>query len=206
MGLGAGVALGQMMAQTAAGPAGAARRGVKPADVMATIEKLGELKAKGILTEEEFAAKKAELLKKLSDRSAHGLALHRRVATTPQRACRAACPNCGAPVEFRSAASASAVCSFCRSTLVRDGEALRRIGHSAELFDDHSPLQLGAAGPLPGRRLHAGRPPAVRQRRRPLERVARAVRQRPRRLAVGGQRRLRLRVRRAAARRRARRR
>ncbi len=68
------------------------------------------------------------------------------MATSPQRAYRAACPNCGAPVEFRSAASASAVCSFCRSTLVREGEALRRIGESAELFDDHSPLQLGAAG------------------------------------------------------------
>lgn len=65
---------------------------------------------------------------------------------SPQRAYRAACPNCGAAVEFRSAASASAVCSFCRSTLVRDGEALRRIGQSAELFDDHSPLQLGTAG------------------------------------------------------------
>ncbi|MEY2687188.1 MAG: hypothetical protein RL375_1386 [Pseudomonadota bacterium] len=39
-----------------------------------------------------------------------------------------------------------AVCSYCRSTLARDGQALRRIGQSAELFDDHSPLQLGAAG------------------------------------------------------------
>lgn len=68
------------------------------------------------------------------------------MATSPQRAYRAACPNCGAPVEFASAASASAVCGFCRSTLVRDGEALKRIGISAELFDDHSPLQLGAAG------------------------------------------------------------
>lgn len=67
-----------------------------------------------------------------------------------QRAYRAACPNCGAPVEFASAASASAVCSFCRSTLVRDGEALRRIGISAELFDDHSPLQLGAQGKRQG--------------------------------------------------------
>lgn len=65
---------------------------------------------------------------------------------TPQRAWRAACPNCGAPVEFRSAASASAVCSYCRSTLVREGDALRRIGVSAELFDDHSPLRLGASG------------------------------------------------------------
>jgi Domain of unknown function (DUF4178) len=65
---------------------------------------------------------------------------------SPQRAYRAACPHCGAPVEFRSAASAFAVCSFCRSTLVRDGAALRRVGQSAELFDDHSPLQLGASG------------------------------------------------------------
>jgi len=64
----------------------------------------------------------------------------------PQRRWRAACPNCGAPVEFASAASPVAVCSFCRSTLAREGEALRRIGVSAELFDDHSPLQLGAAG------------------------------------------------------------
>jgi endogenous inhibitor of DNA gyrase (YacG/DUF329 family) len=72
------------------------------------------------------------------------------LATTAQRAYRAACPSCGAPVEFRSAASASAVCSFCRSTLVRDGEALKRIGVTSELFDDHSPLQLGAAGRYQG--------------------------------------------------------
>ena len=64
----------------------------------------------------------------------------------PQRIWRAACPNCGAPVEFASAASPTAVCSFCRSTLARDGDALRRTGESAELFDDHSPLQLGTAG------------------------------------------------------------
>ncbi len=68
------------------------------------------------------------------------------MVTSPQRAYRAACPHCGAAVEFASAASASAVCSYCRSTLVRDGDALRRIGVSAELFDDHTPLQLGASG------------------------------------------------------------
>jgi ribosomal protein L37AE/L43A len=67
-----------------------------------------------------------------------------------QRAYRAACPNCGAPVEFRSAASALAVCSFCKSTLVREGEDLRRIGKSADLFADHSPLQLGVRGTLQG--------------------------------------------------------
>ena len=68
MGLGAGVALGQVMAQQLSqGLQGqqAAAAGMKPDEVMATLEKLGELKAKGILTEEEFSAKKAELLKKL---------------------------------------------------------------------------------------------------------------------------------------------
>ena len=35
-------------------------------EVLLLLEKLGDLKAKGILTDEEFAAKKAELLKKLS--------------------------------------------------------------------------------------------------------------------------------------------
>ncbi len=33
---------------------------------------------------------------------------------------------------------------------MREGEALRRIGQSAELFDDHSPLQLGASGRYQG--------------------------------------------------------
>ncbi|HEU5297576.1 MAG TPA: SPFH domain-containing protein [Burkholderiaceae bacterium] len=66
MGLGAGVALGQVMAQTLQQGLQGGAGSVKPADVMATLEKLGELKAKGILTEDEFAAKKAELLKKLS--------------------------------------------------------------------------------------------------------------------------------------------
>ncbi len=53
-------------------------------------------------------------------------------------------------MEFRSAASPFAVCSFCRSTVVREGDALRKIGESAELFDDHSPLQLGAGGKYQG--------------------------------------------------------
>lgn len=64
----------------------------------------------------------------------------------PPRRWRAACPNCGAPVDFASAASPVAVCGYCRSTLARDGETLRRIGQVAELFDDHSPLQLGVTG------------------------------------------------------------
>jgi membrane protease subunit (stomatin/prohibitin family) len=75
MGLGAGVALGQVLAQNlqtglqgggaAAAQAASAAGGVKAEDVMATLEKLGDLKSKGILTQEEFDAKKGELLKKL---------------------------------------------------------------------------------------------------------------------------------------------
>ena len=74
MGLGAGVALGQVLAQNlaaglqggaAVAPAAAPAAGVKAEDVMATLEKLGDLKTKGILTQEEFDVKKAELLKKL---------------------------------------------------------------------------------------------------------------------------------------------
>ena len=63
-----------------------------------------------------------------------------------QRYYRAPCPGCGAPVEFRSAQSTHAVCPYCQSTVVRQGETLARTGKMAELFDDFSPLQLFAAG------------------------------------------------------------
>ncbi len=73
MGLGAGLAMGQVMAQQLqAGLAGHAAPAAAPVasqtaeDIMALLEKLGELKTKGILTDEEFSAKKAELLKKLA--------------------------------------------------------------------------------------------------------------------------------------------
>ena len=73
MGLGAGLALGQTLAQQLqAGMAGASAAASPPQpvsqsadEVLLLIEKLGELKVKGILSDEEFAAKKAELLKKL---------------------------------------------------------------------------------------------------------------------------------------------
>jgi len=63
-----------------------------------------------------------------------------------QRYYRAPCPGCGAPVEFRSAQSTHAVCPYCQSTVVRQGETLARTGKMAELFDDFSPLQLFTAG------------------------------------------------------------
>ncbi|MBY0454325.1 MAG: SPFH domain-containing protein [Burkholderiaceae bacterium] len=78
MGLGAGMAMGQLLAQNLqsglgglhsnAAPAAAptaAPVGISPDDIMATLEKLADLKGKGILTQEEFDAKKSELLKKL---------------------------------------------------------------------------------------------------------------------------------------------
>jgi len=66
-GLGAGVTIGQTMA---AGIASAVQ-GVKPgadgaAEITSAIEKLHDLMTKGILTKEEFDAKKTELLKKLT--------------------------------------------------------------------------------------------------------------------------------------------
>ena len=69
------------------------------------------------------------------------------MATDPtQRVYRAPCPGCGAPVEFKSAQSTHAVCGYCQSTVVRSGDVLQRLGKMAELFDDHSPLQLMASG------------------------------------------------------------
>ncbi|HEX4510393.1 MAG TPA: SPFH domain-containing protein, partial [Burkholderiaceae bacterium] len=73
LGLGAGLALGQTVArqitqglgQATADAASAIHEPVPPQDVMALIEKLADLKAKGVLTDEEFSAKKTELLKKL---------------------------------------------------------------------------------------------------------------------------------------------
>jgi len=73
--------------------------------------------------------------------------LPRPMATEPtQRYYRAPCPGCGAPVEFRSAQSTHAVCSYCQSTVVRSGDVLQRLGKMAEVFEDHSPLQLMTSG------------------------------------------------------------
>ena len=68
-GLGAGMGLGQVFAQAVNPPAAppASQTPAPSADeVMATLEKLHGLMTKGILSAEEFEAKKAELLKKLA--------------------------------------------------------------------------------------------------------------------------------------------
>jgi ribosomal protein S27E len=72
------------------------------------------------------------------------------MSETPQRAYRAACPGCGAAVEFRSLASTHAVCGYCQSTIVRDGDALQRIGKMSEVFDDYSALQIFSQGKFNG--------------------------------------------------------
>jgi membrane protease subunit (stomatin/prohibitin family) len=63
VGLGAGMAVGQMMAQTLQGATGA--QALEREDSIAMIEKLGELLKKGLLTQEEFDQKKADLLGKI---------------------------------------------------------------------------------------------------------------------------------------------
>jgi len=66
-GLGAGLAIGQTMASTMANSLQGTKPPVETAtDVTALLEKLHDLMSKGILTREEFEAKKAELLKKLT--------------------------------------------------------------------------------------------------------------------------------------------
>ncbi|MES2984745.1 MAG: SPFH domain-containing protein [Pseudomonadota bacterium] len=62
-GLGAGMAMGQMMVGALGGAQPATP--ATAADPMATLEKLGDLLKKGILTQAEFDAKKAELLQQI---------------------------------------------------------------------------------------------------------------------------------------------
>jgi hypothetical protein len=56
------------------------------------------------------------------------------------------CPNCGAEITFRSAALPARVCDYCRTMLVRRGDALTALGKVAELPFDVSPIQTGTRG------------------------------------------------------------
>lgn len=56
------------------------------------------------------------------------------------------CSSCGASVNFQSKASVFAVCSFCKSTLVRHDMNLDVVGRMSDLQDDYSPFQLGTKG------------------------------------------------------------
>jgi hypothetical protein len=61
------------------------------------------------------------------------------------------CPGCGAPVEFKSAASVMAVCGFCKTTVLKDADSVRDLGKMSEVIEDYSPLQIGTTGQVDGR-------------------------------------------------------
>lgn len=56
------------------------------------------------------------------------------------------CPSCGAPVEFKSVASVTAVCEYCKSTLLRSADAVKDLGKMSEVLEDYSPIQMGTSG------------------------------------------------------------
>jgi DNA-directed RNA polymerase subunit RPC12/RpoP len=60
------------------------------------------------------------------------------------------CPACGAPVKFRSEASVVAVCEYCNSTLLRQGEVLENLGKMAALQEDPTLIQLATEGAYKG--------------------------------------------------------
>src|SRR5579883_2657398 len=62
------------------------------------------------------------------------------------------CPACGAAVGFRLKSSIFAVCSYCKSSLVRHDMNLESIGKMGDLQDDVSPLQLGCSGTFNGKK------------------------------------------------------
>lgn len=60
------------------------------------------------------------------------------------------CPSCGAPVSFRLKSSVFAVCSYCKSTIVRHDMNLSIVGKMSDLQDDMTPLQIGTRGTYNG--------------------------------------------------------
>jgi hypothetical protein len=62
----------------------------------------------------------------------------------------APCPQCGAPLTFRSVGLPIIVCDYCRSTVMRNGDALSKTGSSAGVPEAASPLQLGVTGVADG--------------------------------------------------------
>lgn len=61
------------------------------------------------------------------------------------------CPACGAPVVFRYSSAVQTVCEYCRSVLVRQDVNLERVGRTADVPDDASPIQIGTEGVYGGK-------------------------------------------------------
>ena len=56
------------------------------------------------------------------------------------------CPSCGAMVPFRTSIMLLAVCPFCRCLVLRKDLDVEKLGESAQLQPDGSPLLVGATG------------------------------------------------------------
>lgn len=56
------------------------------------------------------------------------------------------CPSCAAKVAFQSSLSILAICSHCRTQVLREDKDLKDLGKVADLHQDGSVLQLGARG------------------------------------------------------------
>jgi hypothetical protein len=62
----------------------------------------------------------------------------------------AACPNCGATIEFRWSGAVQSVCPYCKAVLVRRDIDLEKVGMVSDLPPTASPIQLGTEGKYAG--------------------------------------------------------
>jgi hypothetical protein len=62
-----------------------------------------------------------------------------------------ACPACGGAVPFATETTLSAVCSYCRSLVVRDDVDVKALGKVAALQDDVTLLAIGVTGKYAGK-------------------------------------------------------
>jgi predicted RNA-binding Zn-ribbon protein involved in translation (DUF1610 family) len=58
----------------------------------------------------------------------------------------AACPNCGATIEFRWSGAVQTICPYCKAVLVRRDLDLATVGTVSDLPPTSSPIQLGTEG------------------------------------------------------------
>lgn len=58
----------------------------------------------------------------------------------------AACPSCGAPVEYAIGSSAVVVCAYCRTLVARTDRGVEDHGKAAALIDTGTPLRVGTRG------------------------------------------------------------
>lgn len=60
------------------------------------------------------------------------------------------CPACGAPVNFKSHASVTSVCDYCKTTVLKQGDEVRDLGRVGQVLEDYSPIQIGTSGRFQG--------------------------------------------------------